>query len=305
MWLLFAFLSAFLMGFYDVAKKRALAKNSVIPVLLLNTFFSSMFFIPLIVLSYSGNIDKDSILYIQQYGFREHLNILVKAGLVLTSWVFAYFGLKHLPITIVGPINATRPIWVLLGAIIFFGEKLSLFQWLGVCVAIFSFYLLSCSGKKEGIDFGRNKWILFVIFANIVGAFCGLFDKYLLAMPENGGIKLAPLTLLSWYNIYQFLIMTIVFVIFYLKYRNKLLIFRWSWGILLISVFLTCAELSYFYSLSLDGAMISIVSMVRRSSVVVSFLLGAWLFREKNLKAKAFDLLLVLVSMVLLYIGSK
>ena len=305
MWLLFAFLSAFLMGFYDVAKKRALAKNSVIPVLLLNTFFSSMFFIPLIVLSYSGNIDKDSTLYIQQYGFREHINILAKAGLVLTSWVFAYFGLKHLPITIVGPINATRPIWVLLGAIIFFGEKLSLFQWLGVCVAIFSFYLLSRSGKKEGIDFGRNKWILFVVFANIVGAFCGLYDKYLLAMPENGGIKLAPLTLLSWYNIYQFLIMTIVFVIFYLGYRNKLLIFRWSWGILLISVFLTCAELSYFYSLSLDGAMISIVSMVRRSSVVVSFLLGAWLFREKNLKAKAFDLLLVLVSMVLLYIGSK
>ena len=305
MWLLFAFLSAFLMGFYDVAKKKALAKNSVIPVLLLNTFFSSLFFIPLIVLSYSGNIDKDSILYIQQYGIKEHLNILAKAGLVLTSWVFAYFGLKHLPITIVGPINATRPIWVLLGAIIFFGEKLSLFQWLGVCVAIFSFYLLSRSGKKEGIDFGRNKWILFVVFANIVGAFCGLYDKYLLAMPENGGIKLAPLTLLSWYNIYQFLIMTIVFVIFYLKYRNKLLIFRWSWGILLISVFLTCAELSYFYSLSLDGAMISIVSMVRRSSGVVSFLLGAWLFREKNLKAKAFDLLLVLVSMVLLYIGSR
>ena len=305
MWLLFAFLSAFLMGFYDVAKKKALAKNSVIPVLFLNTFFSSMLFIPLIVLSYSRNINENSILYIQQYGFKEHLNILAKAMLVLTSWVFAYFGLKHLPITIVGPINATRPIWVLLGAIIFFGEKLSLFQWIGVIVAIVSFYLLSKSGKKEGIDFGRNKWILFVVFANIVGAFCGLYDKYLLALPENGGIKLAPLTLLSWYNIYQFLIMTIVFVIFYLKYRNKLLIFRWSWGILLISVFLTCAELSYFYSLSLDGAMISIVSMVRRSSVVVSFLLGAWLFREKNLKAKAFDLLLVLVSMVFLYIGSK
>ena len=224
---------------------------------------------------------------------------------MLTSWVFAYFGLKHLPITIVGPINATRPIWVLLGAIIFFGEKLSLFQWIGVIVAIVSFYLLSKSGKKEGIDFGKNKWILFVIFANIVGAFCGLYDKYLLAANDNGGIGLSILTLLSWYNIYQCLIMAVVFVVFYLFYRRKLLIFRWSWGILLISIFLSCAEMSYFYSLSLDGAMISIVSMVRRSSVVVSFLLGAWLFREKNLKAKAFDLLLVLISMVFLYIGSK
>lgn len=305
MWLLFAFLSAFLMGFYDVAKKKALAKNSVIPVLFLNTFFSSMLFIPLIVLSYSGKISADSIFYIQQYGIKEHINILAKAVLVLTSWVFAYFGLKHLPITIVGPINATRPIWVLLGAIIFFGEKLSLFQWIGVIVAIVSFYLLSKSGKKEGIDFGKNKWILFVIFANIVGAFCGLYDKYLLAANDNGGIGLSILTLLSWYNIYQCLIMAVVFVAFYLFYRRKLLIFRWSWGILLISIFLSCAEMSYFYSLSLDGAMISIVSMVRRSSVVVSFLLGAWLFREKNLKAKAFDLLLVLISMVFLYIGSR
>lgn len=305
MWLLFAFLSAFFMGFYDVAKKKALAKNSVIPVLFLNTFFSSMLFIPLIVLSYSGNISEDSIFYIQQYGIKEHINILAKAVLVLTSWVFAYFGLKHLPITIVGPINATRPIWVLLGAIIFFGEKLSLFQWIGVIVAIVSFYLLSKSGKKEGIDFGKNKWILFVIFANIVGAFCGLYDKYLLAANVNGGIGLSILTLLSWYNIYQCLIMAVVFVVFYLFYRRKLLIFRWNWGILLISIFLSCAEMSYFYSLSLDGAMISIVSMVRRSSVVVSFLLGAWLFREKNLKAKAFDLLLVLISMVFLYIGSK
>ena len=149
MWLLFAFLSAFLMGFYDVAKKKALAKNSVIPVLFLNTFFSSMLFIPLIVLSYSGKISADSIFYIQQYGIKEHLCILAKSGLVLTSWVFAYFGLKHLPITIVGPINATRPILVLLGAIIFFGEKLSLFQWIGVIVAIVSFYLLSKSGKKD------------------------------------------------------------------------------------------------------------------------------------------------------------
>ena len=305
MWLLFAFLSAFLMGFYDVAKKKALAKNSVIPVLFLNTFFSSMLFIPLIVLSYSGKISEDSIFYIHEYGVKEHLYILAKSGLVLTSWVFAYFGLKYLPITIVGPINATRPIWVLLGAIIFFGEKLSLFQWLGVIVAIVSFYLLSKSGKKEGINFGKNKWILFVVFANIVGAFCGLYDKYLLATNDNGGIGLSILTLLSWYNIYQCLIMAVVFVVFYLFYRRKLLIFRWSWGILLISIFLSCAEMSYFYSLSLGGAMISIVSMVRRSSVVVSFLLGAWLFREKNLKAKAFDLLLVLVSMVFLYIGSK
>jgi uncharacterized membrane protein len=51
--------------------------------------------------------------------------------------------------------------------------------------------------------------------------------------------------------------------------------------------------------------MISIVSMVRRASVVVSFLFGALFFQEKNLRAKAFDMVLVLLGMVFLYIGSE
>jgi uncharacterized membrane protein len=60
----------------------------------------------------------------------------------------------------------------------------------------------------------------------------------------------------------------------------------------------------YFYSLSLPDAMISIVSMIRRGSVIVSFLFGAAFFHEKNLKAKVVDLALVLLGMIFLAIGS-
>ena len=82
-------------------------------------------------------------------------------------------------------------------------------------------------------------------------------------------------------------------------------LFRWRWSILLISVLLSAADYVYFYSLSLDGALVSVVSMVRRSSVVVSFMLGALLFREKNLRSKAIDLALVLLSMLLLWLGRE
>ena len=46
MWLLLAFLSATLLGFYDVFKKKSLKDNAVLPVLFLNTFFSSLIFLP-------------------------------------------------------------------------------------------------------------------------------------------------------------------------------------------------------------------------------------------------------------------
>ena len=48
--------------------------------------------------------------------------VFLKAVMVLSSWIFGYFGIKHLPITIVGPINATRPVLTLVGAMIIFGE---------------------------------------------------------------------------------------------------------------------------------------------------------------------------------------
>lgn len=64
------------------------------------------------------------------------------------------------------------------------------------------------------------------------------------------------------------------------------------------------ADFAYFTSLSIEGSLIAVVSMVRRGSVLVSFLCGALLFREKNLRSKAFDLLLVLLGMLFLYLGT-
>ena len=210
MWLILAFLSAALLGFYDVFKKKSLRENAVIPVLTLNTLFSSLIFLPFIILSAQGHIPEDSLFYTHQYGWAEHRYILLKAVIVLSSWLLAYFGLKHLPITIVGPINATRPVMVLIGALTFFSEKLNVWQWTGVIIAMIGLWMLSRSSKKEGIDFQHNKWIVFVVLANVLGAISGLYDKFLMASPGNGGVGLDKLAVQSWYNIYQFFMMMLM-----------------------------------------------------------------------------------------------
>ncbi len=305
MWLILAFLSAALLGFYDVFKKKSLKENAVIPVLTLNTLFSSLIFVPFIILSAQGYLSEDSLFYTHQYGWAEHKYILLKSLIVLASWLFAYFGLKHLPLTIVGPINATRPVMVLIGAMTFFSERLNLWQWVGVIIAMIGLYMLSRSSKKEGIDFKHNKWIIFVVLANVLGAVSGLYDKFLMASPENGGVGLDKLAVQSWYTFYQFFLMLAMLALLWWPLRKETTPFRWDWCIILISIFLSAADFAYFYALGLDGAMISIVSMVRRGSVVVSFLFGAMVFREKNLKAKVLDLALVLLSMLFLFIGSQ
>ena len=290
MWLAFAFLSALLLGFYDVSKKHALRDNAVIPILFLNTLFCSVIFLPLAFRTPFGGWE------VQRY-------ILLKACIVLSSWLLGYIGMKHLPLTIVGPINATRPVMVLVGALIVFGERLNLLQWAGVLLAISSFFLLSRSSKKEGIDFKHNRWILCTVGAAVLGAVSGLYDKYLMA--AEGGLGLPRLTVQCWYNLYQTMMMGVMLLLLWYPKRKEGTPFQWRWSILLISIFLSVADYVYFYSLSLDGALVSVISMVRRSSVLVSFMLGALLFHEKNLCSKAIDLSLVLLSMFLLWLGNQ
>ena len=305
MWLILAFLSAAFLGIYDSLKKKALRDNAVIPILFLNTLFSSLIFLPFIILSASGDMLDGSILHVGSGGWEVHKYILLKAVIVLSSWILGYFGMKHLPLTIVGPINATRPVMVLVGALLVFGERLNAWQWVGVLLAVVSFLLLSRSGRKEGIDFRHDHWIYMIVGAAALGAVSGLYDKYLMAPPEEGGVGLDRMMVQSWYNIYQCLMMLLMLLVLWWPRHRETTPFHWDWAIIGVSVFLSTADFMYFYSLSLPSAMISIVSMVRRGSVIVSFLCGAMFFHEKNLRAKALDLALVLLGMIFLYIGSR
>lgn len=299
MWLILAFVSATLLGFYDVAKKQAVKQNSATIVLLLNTLFSSLIFLPVII---SAELDlgwfNGSIFATQSEPFGSHLLIIIKSAIVLGSWIFGYIGIKHLPLTLVGPINATRPVLVLLGAMLIFGERLNAMQWIGVTLALVSIFLLSRAGKREGIDFLHNRWILCIAAAALLGAVSGLYDRYIMR-------ELQPLFVQSWYNIYQLAMMSITVVVIMLVQGRDTLKFHWSWAIPLISIFLSAADLAYFVALSDKEAMISIVSMIRRGSVVVSFSCGALLLHEKNLRAKAIDLVFILIGMIFLWLGSR
>ena len=297
MWLSLAFVSALFLGLYDVAKKRAVADNAVAVVLLLNTALSTLLFSPVIISSL-GELGwfSDTMFDYGRQSLQAHGQVMLKACITLSSWGFGYVGIKHLPLTIVGPINATRPVIVLLGALLIFGERLNAQQWVGVSLAFISILLLSRASRKEGINFVRNRYILYVAIAAVLGATSGLYDRYLLR-------EIDPMFVQSWFSLYQALIMGIVVVAMWL--RGALPRFEWRWAIPLITIFLTIADMAYFVALAEGDSMVAVVSMVRRSSVVVSFACGALLFGEKNLRSKAIDLIFILVGMVFLWLGSR
>lgn len=297
MWLLFGLFSAVLLGLYDISKKIALQNNAVIPVLFSATLMSALLLAPLPLLShFVPNEMKNTLLYVPPIDAKTHVFIFLKSMLVLTSWIFGYFSFKHLPITVITPIEATRPLWTILGAMLLFSEQLSVAQWIGVAVTLISFYLFSQAGKKENVHFFHNKWIWFSILASLSGAASGLYDKFLLQHFNRMAVQ-------SYYAIYQAIIMGIILLLLWYPKRKETTPFRWKKSIVAISVFLTLADFLYFFALSDPNSMISLLTVVRRSGVVVSFSLGAFLFREKNILVKAICLLGVIAGTLLLLLS--
>lgn len=299
MWVGAAFISAFLLGLYDVAKKRSLAHNAVIPVLLLNTLFASLLFLPVILnAELELNLFSGELLSSSRGSASDHLLVALKSAITLSSWLCGYYAIKHLPLTIVGPVNAMRPVVVLVGATLLFGERLNMWQWGGVLLTILSLYLLSRSGKRESIDFRSNRYVWSLFMAMLLGAVSGLYDKYIISAHD-----LDPLFVQSWFGVYQFFMMAVVAAVLWLP-RRAVERFEWRWTIPLITLFVSCADFFYYHALADNEAMIAVVSMIRRSSVIVTFICGVLLFGERNVRSKVIDLILILIGMVLLAIGS-
>lgn len=295
MWVISALCSAAGLGVYDIMKKLSVRDNNVLIVLALNTLFGMILMSPVIVMQMADG----------SFGFGgnagAHGLILIKSAIVLSSWLLGYFAIKHLPLTIQGPINASRPVMVLTGAVLIFGERLNLIQWCGIVLGFTSLFLISRIGAREGFSLKESRWLWMSIGAAVLGAVSGLYDKYLLK-------SYAPVDVQAWYSLYQFFIMGGAILIlrkFVPKAAGVAAPFRWRWTIPLIAVFLTAADMAYFYSLSIDGSMISVVSMIRWGSVIIPFIYGVAALHERNIKAKSVDLAILIASLLLLVIGSR
>lgn len=290
MWVFLATLSALCLGAYDVMKKLSLERNNVLGVLFLNTLFGALFMSPYLVWGVAhGNWGLGGTI-------EGHGAIVLKSFIVLGSWLLGYASIKHLPLTIAGPVNASRPVIVLIGALTVFGERLNLYQWIGVGLGLWSLFFISRVGSKEGFSLKSSKWVWMAIGATSLGAISALYDKYLLGRYE-------PLEVQAWYSFYQLIIMGVTLaIIMRVSPGNTRL--QWRWTIPMIAVFLTVADIAYFYSLSIEGSMIAVVSMIRRGSVIVSFAYGVIALHEKNIKLKLFDLTLLLIGLTFLVIGS-
>ena len=295
-WVSFAVLSAVFLGIYDVAKKASLQDNAVLVVLFACSASGLALFLPLAALSLAAPPWANAHgVFIAALSWREHALVVAKAALVTLSWVLTFFALKHLPISLASPVRASAPLFTLLGAVVLFGERPTARQGLGIAVILLAYWVFSLIGRMEGIRFSRNAWVLSLFLGTLVGAASGLYDKHLLQAAH-----LPPLAMQFWFTAYNTLIQGAIVVFLWRPRRSQHTPFRWRWTIAAVGVLLLLSDALYFHALAMPGALVSVISTLRRTNVVLSFAIGSLLFGECYRLRKSFALAGVIVGVFLI-----
>ena len=297
-WIILSILSAFFLGIYDLLKKSAVRDNAVLPVLFISVAVGAVAWLPAAIWSAvaPGSVPLE-LFKVETLNLRENLLVLAKSALVGGSWLFSYFAVKHLPLSISAPIRATAPLWTISIAVLAMGERPDGWQWAGIAVILASFYAFSLVGRLEGIHFHRDKWVGFMIVATVLGALSALYDKHLI---QSAGFT--PSTLQCWFSIYLVIVLA-PFQILWWRGAWTRGDFEWRWSIPLIGISLLIADFLYFTAIRQDGALISVISPVRRTAVLVTFTGGVLLYGERNFRRKALCIAGILAGVVLLNIG--
>lgn len=296
MWMYLGLLAALFLGFHSIIKKQVVKNNEVLPVLTITLTAGFLVFLPFYI---GSNLNPDYFksigFYIEKLPIEKHGFIFIKSMIMAASWVLAYSALKHLPITIVAPIRSAGPFFTFIGAIFIFNEEPNIYQWIGFFLIIFSVILYSKIGKIEGIIFKSNKWIFAIIGATFLGASSGLYDKFLVQ-----SLHLNPQTLLFWFCFYTLLILLIILSISWFPFKEKRARFKWSWLIPLVGLLLYTADYFYFKALQDPEALIMLLSAIKRSQLLITVIVGGFIFKEKNKRKKIVPLMGIMIGVFLI-----
>lgn len=303
MWTILAFISALCLGFYDISKKIALRENRVVDVLTISVCISALLLsVPLWLSRLCPEVMTGTPFYVPQLDGEAHLYTILKSVIVLSSWVFAYISLKHLPLSVVSPMQATRPMWTLVGALLIFGERLNTWQWIGVCLAIGTIFVFSFKNKSKIKNQKiNNQYYIALALAILIGACSGLYDKYLMRRYDHNAVQV-------YYTFYQALMMLIVWVIVNRKnlqssITNLQSIHRIG-VIALISLFLIISDNVYMLALRDPDSLIAVVSTIRRGGAVIGFAYGLIFLKEPDPWHKVLCMVGILAGLLCLAIGS-
>lgn len=301
-WIFLVLIYGILKGFREIAKKKAMEKNSVMEVLFSYTLISFIFVIPQAPKAFGMEI-------------KFYFLIALKSFFIFLAWIFSFHSLKKLPVSVYGILDLSRVLFATSLGIFILHESLSINQILGlifVCSGLlllkFKPPLLKKIFKYDDSDFSKkekklisgennlhsqtkttNFYIFLALLSCFLNAGSGFLDKILMK-------ELSSSQLQFWYMLF----LTIYYLIYILFKKEKFrkTIFK-NWWIYLLAIMFVIGDKVLFIANGMEGSKITIMTLIKQSGCIVTILGGKFIFKEKNTAYRLFCAATVIFGIVI------
>lgn len=271
MWIFLVFIYGFLKGSREIAKKKAMNKNSVLEILIAYTLLSFIFVIP--------QAPKAG-------GLSAHFYFLIalKSFCIFVAWICSFNSLKNLPVSLFGIIDLSRVLFATMLGVIFLHEDLGGFQLLGLIIVCSGLVMLRFKPKEKTLEEATNSelttprhppafFVLLALISCILNAFSGLFDKILMKDISSAQLQF-------WYMLF----LVLYYLIYILIKREKisLSVFKniWVW---ILALMFVIGDKALFIANGMEGSKITVMTLIKQIGCIVTILGGRIFFKEKNI----------------------
>ncbi len=265
-------------GARDALKKQALTKSSVIEVLFYHALIALVVLIP-----FSHNLLAVS--------FVDHLWIFLKSFVIFVGWIFAFTSIKHMPVSLYGVIDTARVVFSIVLALIFLGEVMTIPKAAGLLLVILGIVLVNFGNKDDGKAI-KMKYLVIALLSCLLNAISGLLDKMLLSKGTLDSSQLQFFYMLYMTALYG------VYIIFK-REKIKLSTIKNNYWIAILSVLFVIADRALFIANEDPESQITVMTLIKQSSVLVTVLCGKMFFKEKHILKRTVCAMVVFAGIIL------
>ncbi len=273
LWIFFIVIYSLLKGSREGMKKAALKKSSSNEILFFYTLIGLILILPFSKSAFS--LEPIYIFY-----------VFIKAAVCCAAWICAFCALKNMSVSLYGIMDLSRMIFSTMLGVFVLGESFTLPRAIGVTLVIIGLFLVNL--KKSANSKGMTLPILVTALLNcFLNAVSGTMDKVLMQYMDSSQLQF-------WFMFF----MTVIYGVILLVQgeRISLKTVKTNFWIPLLSLSLVAGDKLLFEANASPYSEVTLMTVIKQSSVIVTVLTGWLVFHEKHILYKMMCALIVLLG---------
>jgi transporter family protein len=287
LWFLLSFGAAILTAFSSILEKKVLIKEHAMEFSATLAFSILLLSLPLF---FFVDYNSLSLFFLVSIFFLCFLGAL--------AFLFVAKSVRHLEVSEVSPILNLTPGVVVILAMIFLGEVLTIKQFSGVFLLLFGMYAIQLKEMKDFFKpfkfFKQKEYLKYILIAILLYSTLSIFDRFFLF---NYGVS--PITYVAFAHLFLAIHFLILLTIFHDGYKGiKKGFSKFGFWIVGMSLIVIAYRLSQ--TMAIKIAYVGLAVAVKRTSVFFTILLAGRFFHEKNIKKKLLSSAIMFLGVLLL-----